>query len=88
MVQPVSYLKEGSCYHVLNHIQKQTQNDSLTVEYFKDYYKINSLSSEQISKLFEKKTSEIFDYFKSNQHIKCYLKRLKKDPVLLDNREK
>lgn len=36
----ISFLMEGKCHKVLNHLIKQLENDSLAVAYFFDNYKV------------------------------------------------
>ncbi|PCI35370.1 MAG: hypothetical protein COB60_03560 [Flavobacteriaceae bacterium] len=69
----ISFLLEGKCYKVLNHLVKQTKNDSLAVSYFLENYII---LDNPIRDIKHKSYKYIFEVFsnKSNKDNFCISK--------------
>jgi hypothetical protein len=74
--QSASFLKTGTCTTVLSYINKQVNNDSLTIEIFRKNYSIERIDT---NILFKKKPFEIINFFKQdeNSNLTCSLKRIK-----------
>jgi hypothetical protein len=83
--EPTVFRGSGECWEILADINQQVKNDSLTVEYFKVYYEIES--SFDKDKVWKLNFSQFILFFQERKTIKCYFKRRsnKYYPVLLDD---
>jgi hypothetical protein len=78
----VSFIEYGKCKDVLLYIYRQVQDDSLTVDCFKENYRIIPFNNHRI---FEKSAAEVIEYFYSdkNENLYCRFKH-QEDPVLFE----
>ena len=52
---------EGKCSEVINGLKDYLKNDTLVINYFKDFYKVSSINIP--TDLYNKNASEIIDFF-------------------------
>ena len=80
-VDHISFLIEGKCSDALTHINTQVENDSISVKFFLDNYKIIDNPIQQIDK---KDYKFIYDFFmlEGNKDIWCKKKNFNDFPLL------
>ena len=83
--RPVFFVLEGKCWEVLEKLQQQTNNDTITVRYFLAYYEVDNCN---VEKLKENSPADFIDYFEKHKLLTCRSKYRKKDyPLLISPEE-
>lgn len=81
-----SRISEGSCYDIIEFLRTNQETDSITIEIFKEEYRIDNMPYHQREWLYKKNHIEIIRYFarEENKKFNCKLKAfINCDPVLL-----
>jgi hypothetical protein len=69
---------EGQCYVIIDEYRKFFNNDSITIQEFKNSYVVETknISSVELARLFAKNPSEIIAFFdtEAGKKIRCYIK--------------
>lgn len=81
-----SRISEGSCYDAIEFLRTNQETDSISIEIFKEEYKIDNMPYRQREWLYKKNHVEIIRYFarEENKKFHCKLNAfIYYDPVLL-----
>lgn len=75
---------EGKCFEIIQALRLNFQNDTLAINYFKDFYTVPKISDPKT--FYKKDISEFIHFFNSPKRkdsYKCYMRGWREKDVLL-----